>query len=222
MLKAASSSMALKPKEIPPKSAAGIQQTYVGPLASGLNRRAFLKTASALTLLAGLPACKPKAPDEAKVAEPNIDSSSLFNPAEIASLDAVYLQLFPADGNGPSAQDINMLEYLQWALSDSQNIEDGDPTFIKKGIGWLEQLAEQTQGEKFVKLAGDTQDKLLKQIAQSNAGENWLSLLLYYLTEALLLDPVYGGNPNGIGWQWLEHQSGFPAPVVGKTYRDFE
>ena len=46
--------------------------------------------------------------------------------------------------------------------------------------------------------------------------------VMYYLAEALMLDPVYGGNPDMIGWKWLEHQAGFPRPVAGKTYRDFE
>ena len=59
---------------------------------------------------------------------------------------------------------------------------------------------------------------MLRQIEQSNAGQNWLSLLLTYLLEALLADPVYGGNPDGIGWQWLEHQSGFPRPPADKTW----
>jgi gluconate 2-dehydrogenase gamma chain len=45
-----------------------------------------------------------------------------------------------------------------------------------------------------------------------------LSLLLYYIFEALLSDPVYGGNPGGIGWQWLEHQPGFPRPPADKIY----
>ena len=47
---------------------------------------------------------------------------------------------------------------------------------------------------------------------------NWLSLLLTYLLEALLADPVYGGNPGGIGWQWLAHQPGFPTPPADKTW----
>lgn len=62
---------------------------------------------------------------------------------------------------------------------------------------------------------------MLKKISQSRAGENWLSLLLYYLLESLTLDPIYGGNTDGMGWQWLGHQAGFPRPVQGKTYLDF-
>ena len=35
------------------------------------------------------------------------------------------------------------------------------------------------------------------------------------------LDPVYGGNPDGIGWKWLMHPPGFPRPPKGKTYHAF-
>ena len=50
---------------------------------------------------------------------------------------------------------------------------------------------------------------MLRYLAdETRWGRAWLSLLLYYIFEALLSDPVYGGNPDGIGWQWLEHQPG--------------
>ena len=58
----------------------------------------------------------------------------------------------------------------------------------------------------------------MRQIEQSRAGRNWLSLLLTYVLEALLADPVYGGNPDGIGWQWLEHQPGYPRPPADKSW----
>jgi gluconate 2-dehydrogenase gamma chain len=34
----------------------------------------------------------------------------------------------------------------------------------------------------------------------------------------MLSPPAYGGNPNGIGWQWLNHQPGFPLPEKGGRY----
>ncbi len=61
-------------------------------------------------------------------------------------------------------------------------------------------------------------EALLRRIEQSRAGGNWLSLLLTYLLEALLADPVYGGNPDAIGWRWLEHQPGFPTPPADRTW----
>jgi len=201
-------------------------KNYQGPLASGLNRRAFLRTSTAISLLAGFTLTKPTfaLPQTAanSTASNNLATDGdIFTAQQQQVLDAVQMQLFPDDGDGPSAQDLNALVYLDWAMTDQQNIDDGDVDFIAKGIVWLDDLAKQTHGSPFIKLTPSQQDKVLKQVAKSQAGENWLSLLMYYLTEALMLDPVYGGNPNMIGWQWLEHQPGFPAPITGKTYRDF-
>jgi gluconate 2-dehydrogenase gamma chain len=202
-------------------------KVYQGPLASGLNRRAFLRTSTAISLLAGITLTKPSfaipqtTPNSVASLSELATDGNVFTTPQQQVLDAVQMQLFPDDGDGPSAQDLNALAYLKWAMSDQQNINDGDPQFIIDGIGWLNDLAKQTHGNHFVKLTYEQQDKVLKQVAKSQAGENWLSLLMYYLTEALMLDPVYGGNPNMISWQWLEHQPGFPAPITGKTYRDF-
>ncbi len=198
-----------------------IKADYQGPLASGLNRRAFLRTSVAVSMLAGLTVCDapPSSGQKTKIAV--TVGENYFSAEQHKILDAVQMQLFPDDADGPSARDLNAVKYLEWAMSDPQNIDDDDPSFIADGIGWLNDLAKQTQGDDFIKLSADQQDQVLKQIAQSSAGENWLSILMYYLTEALMLDPVYGGNPDMIGWQWLQHQPGFPAPIFGKTYRDF-
>ena len=149
-------------------------------------------------------------------------AKSFFNPQQKKIIETVQQHLLPDDGDGPDAKAINAYGYLEFALTDAKNIADGDPEYIVKGIGWLEDLSKQSQGDSFLKLPQDKQSQLLERIATSSAGENWLSLLIYYLTEALLLDPIYGGNTEQKGWQWLEHQAGFPRPVKGKTYRDFE
>jgi len=194
---------------------------YLSLLNSAINRRAFLKTSSAISLFAALAASRLSLADS-QFSSALSTREKYFTEAQHKVLDAVQMQLFPDDGNGPSARDLNAIAYLEWAMIDRQNRENGDPEFIAKGIGWLDDLSEQTQGDSFIKLSDKLQDKLLKQIAKSRAGENWLSMLMYYLAEALMLDPVYGGNPDLIGWKWLEHQAGFPRPVTGKTYRDFE
>jgi len=61
---------------------------------------------------------------------------------------------------------------------------------------------------------------MLHQITKSKAGRRWVSKLLSYICEALLGDPVYGGNPDGIGWKWLNHHPGFPRPPKHKRYRE--
>ena len=70
----------------------------------------------------------------------------------------------------------------------------------------------------FVELDELQRESVLRIIEQSEAGRNWLSLLLTYLLEALLADPVYGGNPDGLGWKWLEHQPGYPTPPQDKSW----
>lgn len=204
------------------------KQEFQGNLQNGLNRRAFLKTGGAASILVALAGCKPEVPEEhratiaPKAPKTEKKSDPIFDEQQRAIIGAVQQHLFPDDGDGPDAKAINAFEYLEFAMTDPKNIEDGDPEFIAKGVGWLQGLAEQTQGESFLQLPLKKQAAILKQISGSSAGENWLSLLLYYITEALLLDPIYGGNPDEIVWQWLEHQAGFPRPVAGKTYRDFE
>ena len=198
-----------------------IEKNRLPAYKSGLTRREFLRQTGAAALLAGLMLEKPQLVWSATSASGKTQTRQAFSAHEKTVLAAVQLQLFPDDGDGPSAADINALEYLDWALNDPDNIADGDREFIRKGVGWLEDLTHEREGKSFIELPQKKQQQTLEKIAASKAGENWLSLLIYYLLEALLLDPVYGGNPNGIGWQWLEHQPGFPRPPADKTFRKF-
>jgi gluconate 2-dehydrogenase gamma chain len=195
----------------------------------GLNRRDFIKTSLAISLLATITACKPSLSEsiaqkstklKSKIATVKIEQNT-FNTDQQLDLDAIFMRLFPDDGNGPSANDLNVTTYLEWAMTDENNISDGDPDFIAKGIGWLNQLSQDNLGKKFRNVSEIQQDELITQTVKSDVGENWVAILLYYVVEALTLDPFYGGNTNQIGWQWLEYQGGFPNPVQGKTYRDF-
>lgn len=132
---------------------------------------------------------------------------------------AVQQQLFPDDGNGPSAREINATLYLKFVL-EAPDTDKDDKTFVLSGIKWLNGLSDEQFGKPFIALGTANQHKVLKKIAGSSAGERWLSHLLLYIMEALLTDPAYGGNPDGIGWQWLEHQPGFPRPSKDKRYTE--
>ncbi|MCF6288842.1 MAG: gluconate 2-dehydrogenase subunit 3 family protein [Proteobacteria bacterium] len=197
---------------------------------NNITRRDFVKSSLAVSLLAGIAACKPNSdnnPD--KQVDPINYSDDIvaiknhtFTPQQHLDLQAVYMRLFPDDGDGPSANDLNVVTYLEWAMTDERNINDGDPEFISKGIGWLNKLANDDFGKNFTQTSATQQDELITQTINAKAGKNWVSILTYYLIEAVTLDPYYGGNTNQIGWQWLEHQGGFPHPIAGKTYKDFE
>jgi len=141
--------------------------------------------------------------------------ASTSEPWEI--IDAVQQQLFPSEPGIPGAREINALAYLQFVVSD-ESLDKEDRDFILQGAQWLQQMSFEKHKTAFIRLDNDKREQLLRRIANSEAGENWLSTLLLYIFEALLTDPVYGGNTNEAGWRWLEHTPGFPRPPADKTF----
>ncbi len=133
------------------------------------------------------------------------------------TLDAVLNHLLPSSKTGPGAKEIQATNYL-FNLVYLQPTPQDDIDFIYKGVGWLNGYSQSQLKQNFIFLADVDKEKILRGISKSRAGENWLSTLLDYLLEAMLTPPVYGGNPKGIGWQWLEHQGGFPLPKVGTRF----
>jgi len=133
------------------------------------------------------------------------------------TLDAVLNQLLPASETGPSAQEIRATLYL-YNVVNEQPTEQAEIDFIYKGVGWLNDFSQSQLKKAFVDVSFDEKEQLLKAISKSTAGENWLNNLLGYVFEAMLSPPSYGGNPDGIGWRWLDHKAGFPLPEKGKRY----
>ena len=184
-----------------------------------IQRRSFLansvKTATAVTIL-------PVVPFLTACSEDNVTKQQeLMDTPPWSTFAVVQQQLFPDDGNGPGAAQINATSYLKFVL-DSKDTDPDDREFIYSGIGWLNDLSNKDYQNNFSNCDTKQQQTILTKIAKSNAGERWLSYLLLYIFEALLSDPVYGGNPNGVGWQWLQHQPGFPSPPTNKRYVDLQ
>jgi gluconate 2-dehydrogenase gamma chain len=139
--------------------------------------------------------------------------NTLENPWPL--LTAVQEHLFPSEIEAPGAREIHALAYLQGVLGDPRGDRE-EQRFILQGAAWLEDLSRQRQQAAFVELDPLRREQVLREVASTAKGENWISTLLLYLCEALLSDPVYGGNPDGIGWAWLAHQPGFPRPTPEK------
>ncbi|MDD4882138.1 MAG: gluconate 2-dehydrogenase subunit 3 family protein [Gallionellaceae bacterium] len=136
-------------------------------------------------------------------------------------LDRVQQHLFPGEPDAPGAQEIRALDYLKFTLAnDPRKAEDG--RFILQGAGWLEDMARRLGQASFLALDEERRELVLREIEKSEAGSNWLSLILLYLIESLLADPVYGGNPDGVGWRWLAHIPGFPHPPPDKRYMELQ
>ncbi len=125
--------------------------------------------------------------------------------------------LFPAAEDIPGAGDIGAVIYLHKAI-ENPHADGEDKDFIFRGTGWLDELAQQRYTKNYIQLTETEQEKIIEETVQTRPGRNWVSILLTYILEALLCEPVYGGNPDGIGWSWLEHQPGFPTPGIDKTW----
>lgn len=133
------------------------------------------------------------------------------------SIAEVQEHLFPADSDSPGAKDINALRFLRNML-DTPDIDSEEKSFILQGVGWLNDLSVKDHKVSFFSLDSDKKEIVLRQIESSRAGSRWLSLMMGYLIEALLSDPVYGGNKEAKGWLWLEHIPGFPTPTTEQVY----
>ena len=169
-----------------------------------IDRRTFLQGLATIGLAAGL----------AKTLTYLYQKKQLplaLTPSQDKIIIAVQEHLFPKTKDAPGSQDINATEYLHLVLHD-QTIDIRDRKFIKNGIGWLEEKAQEKYNRSFIDLNVEEKENIFQEISQVRWGEGWLSSLLSYIFEALLSDPIYGANPEGIGWKWLNHQAGYPRP----------
>ena len=178
--------------------------------ASPVSRRHFIQSLSAISAGMLLPVSGQAKSQSRATAKPQ--------QAPWPTIAAVQEHLFPSEPDSPGARDINAAAYLKNLLDDAEHDQD-ERNFILNGPTWLNELAKTEHQKSFTQLDTNQGEQLLQRIARSDAGENWLSLLLLYIFEALLSSPIYGGNPDGIGWRWLEHNPGYPQPTSNNSYK---
>ncbi len=181
-----------------------------------IDRRAFLVRGSVALAAAAVLAGAPQVlrTDSAR----DSSSTTAFSRRQQKTLAAVQEHLFPRGEDSPGADDINALSYLNAALA-VPGFNPNTRNSIVNGIRRLHDASHEQFGIDFIDLTEARKETLLRYLAdRTRWGERWLSLILYYIFEALLSDPVYGGNPNGIGWKWLEHRPGFPRPPADKIF----
>ena len=180
-----------------------------------LDRRTFLlRSGAALataTALAGLPyALRKELTQET--------SFVLFSFEQRQAVRAVQEHFFPNEADSPGATDINATAYLETAIT-APGIDPHTRNTIVNGVGRLQDASRERFDVLFNRLNFGQREQLLRYLADKTRwGRAWLSLLMYYIFEALLSDPIYGGNPDAVGWQWLEHQPGFPRPPADKIF----
>lgn len=168
-----------------------------------MNRRSFLKTALAASMASSIPlwlSCE------------NKSNEFTLDEEQRKIVERVQEFLFPNDGNGPSAKDLNAQNYFQWVIWE-KGTDKEDKEYLLKGISWVDETAEEEKQKAFLQLSSKEQFDLLELIVTTNWGESWLSMMLTIIFEALFCDPIYGGNVDEQGWKWLEHNPGQPRPT---------
>lgn len=178
-------------------------------LKAKLSRRHMLKSAAGMGAITALP-CGVMASNKPAL-------TTLLQTEPWLTLDAVLNHLLPSSDSGPGAKELQATNYLHQVITE-QPIEQAEKDFILKGVGWLNSYSNSQLQQPFSDLNFQQKEQMLRAISGSQAGKNWLNTLINYLYEAMLSPPVYGGNPNGIGWQWLKHQAGFPLPKEGTRF----
>jgi len=189
------------------------------------SRRMFLGQSVGLVSAVAMPAYVSAKMKNAQVEKYEVENNILTQPW--LTLAEVQEHLFPRtvevkhnkknNDFSPGAKDINAIGYL-YTMLHTTDADVDERKFILKGVSWLDGMADTMVGAPFTKLDTQDRERVLKKICASDTGETWLSTLLRYIFEALLTDPVYGGNTGSKGWQWLEHQPGFPRPPENKMY----
>lgn len=146
------------------------------------------------------------------------EGNDLLSAEQATILNDILNTFFPNDGNGPSAEDINAFGYIMWVLHDTLNRKIEDNAYILVGLNWADETAQEIYFTPFVELSDKQKQALIGKFTELDWGENWSSMIITLILEALVLDPIYGGNTNEAGWEWLEHTPGYPRPTEENRY----
>lgn len=121
-------------------------------------------------------------------------------------LEEVLNILFPKTDKMPSAKEFGAITYFQQALFH-ESFDKSDSEYILTGANdFLGSFSD------FLTVNQKTKEQYVKDASSSSYGSSWLEMLVYYGIEAMLSDPIYGGNKNESGWKSLNHETGRPQP----------
>jgi gluconate 2-dehydrogenase gamma chain len=180
-----------------------------------VKRRHFLRWSMGGLLLgnAGLAGARAWVPDFSAI---RLEATGL-DASQWALIAVVQEHLLPAEEHAPGAGEVNAATWLQWVLSGPE-AQEAERLFFRQGAEELARLSQKEYRKEFQFLSTEERETLLRKFEAEAGGHGWLRELLNYLMEAMLTDPVYGGNPNQVGWKWLEHKPGYKRPPADKRY----
>ncbi len=133
-------------------------------------------------------------------------------------LKTVLEFLYPSDGNGPSLEKVRTYDYFIWNIRDNY-LDPEENKYLLDGLKWIDETAMEKYEKHFEELNAKEKYKLLKAIVNEGWGENYFSKVLSVIVESMFADPIYGSNPDGVVWEWYNHNPGLPRPKENNKYQ---
>ena len=168
-------------------------------LTEHMDRRRFLKSAAGSTVvLASIPVLGVPADHSLAL------GCRVFTAAQAATLEAIALQLVPADKD-PGAKEAGVVFYIDGILAGRFGKFFKDR--YERGLGMVDEVSSKRFGGGFVALDHDQQVTILKALESEDAagddGSDFFSLILRHTMEGYYGDPEHGGNRGNASWKML-------------------
>ncbi len=181
-----------------------------------IDRREVLSRAAVLAAAAGLSLTVGYRPRRALAA----DGGRLLTDAEGKTMEAVQETLWPAAPGIPGAKDVHATRLLDAALG-SPDVPPIEREWVRGWIPTLHELARARGASTFDALDPAGREAVLVAFRERDEGSGWIRLVLGYTLEAVLGDPVHGGNPGEIGWRAMGYEpcDVRPTSLLGRATR---
>lgn len=122
-------------------------------------------------------------------------------------IESVQKHFFPQNSQLPFASEFSSIEFLVSTIyhkTFDKDIRD----FVISGA---KDFISQENGQ-FINYNREDKEIALRKFENSSRGSKWLSRIMILSMEALLSDPIYGGNFRESGWIALDTKGGYPKP----------
>lgn len=151
--------------------------------------------------------CRPKAPTPAAArAEP-----PPFSPAEMRALSAAMERALPG------ALEAGVPDHMAYWMAKDRMFATVKREF-SLAVQHLDRVAREMHGKDFEACPGEAQDAVLRRFQKSEVkgpgfdGAGFFGRLVTLTLEGFLGDPKYGGNRNGVGWQFIGFKACWWSP----------
>ncbi|MDA1194009.1 MAG: gluconate 2-dehydrogenase subunit 3 family protein [Planctomycetota bacterium] len=143
---------------------------------------------------------------------------STFTAAQMRTAEAACDRLLPSGPGAPGARDVGAARYLDAVLATAF-VTAETKAVILDGLARLDERAREMGVAAFADASLAQQDNAIRVFETFSRngdfpGHRWLRAMLRFVFEAFLGDPVHGGNPDGIGWNWIGHPTPEPRPTT--------